>query len=127
MPGTAIVTAMAFLQLTAIIVEDYDEAIAFFTHALGFELTEDSPAHINDCRLKRWVVVRPRAHRPAFSSPAPTANTKRPRSATSTPATAGTFSAPPPFPQPDWSAASDDDCWWAPRVSVATVAANAST
>lgn len=35
---------MAFLRLTAIIVEDYDDAIAFFTQALGFELAEDSPA-----------------------------------------------------------------------------------
>jgi catechol 2,3-dioxygenase-like lactoylglutathione lyase family enzyme len=50
---------MAFLRLTAIIVEDYDEAIAFFTHALGFELTEDAPARTNDGRPKRWVVVRP--------------------------------------------------------------------
>lgn len=50
---------MAFLRLTAIIVEDYDEAIAFFTHALGFELAEDTPAHTNDGRAKRWVVVRP--------------------------------------------------------------------
>jgi catechol 2,3-dioxygenase-like lactoylglutathione lyase family enzyme len=50
---------MAFLQLTAIIVEDYDEAIAFFTEALGFELAEDSPASTNDGRVKRWVVVRP--------------------------------------------------------------------
>ncbi|HEY4019390.1 MAG TPA: VOC family protein [Pseudonocardiaceae bacterium] len=50
---------MAFLQLTAIIVEDYDDAIAFFTEALGFELTEDSPSSTNDGRIKRWVVVRP--------------------------------------------------------------------
>ena len=50
---------MAFLQLTAIIVEDYDKAIAFFTQALGFELAEDSPANTNDGRPKRWVVVRP--------------------------------------------------------------------
>lgn len=50
---------MAFLQLTAIIVEDYDDAIAFFTQALGFELVEDSPASTNDGRPKRWVVVRP--------------------------------------------------------------------
>jgi catechol 2,3-dioxygenase-like lactoylglutathione lyase family enzyme len=51
--------AMAFLQLTAIIVEDYDDAIDFFTRALGFELAEDSPASTNDGRPKRWVVVRP--------------------------------------------------------------------
>ncbi|GII81228.1 extradiol dioxygenase [Sphaerisporangium rufum] len=38
---------------------DYDEAIAFFVGALGFELTEDSPALTNDGRPKRWVVVRP--------------------------------------------------------------------
>lgn len=50
---------MALLQLTAIIVEDYDDAIAFFTQALGFDLAEDSPAQTNDGRPKRWVVVRP--------------------------------------------------------------------
>ncbi|MFI5611636.1 VOC family protein [Amycolatopsis sp. NPDC051903] len=50
---------MAYLQLTAILVDDYDEAIAFFTHALGFELAEDSPSLTNDGRPKRWVVVRP--------------------------------------------------------------------
>jgi catechol 2,3-dioxygenase-like lactoylglutathione lyase family enzyme len=50
---------MAFLQLTAIIVEDYDDAIDFFTRALAFELVEDSPTHTNDGRPKRWVVVRP--------------------------------------------------------------------
>jgi catechol 2,3-dioxygenase-like lactoylglutathione lyase family enzyme len=50
---------VAFLELTAILVADYDEAIAFFTHALGFEVAEDSPARTNDGRPKRWVVVRP--------------------------------------------------------------------
>jgi catechol 2,3-dioxygenase-like lactoylglutathione lyase family enzyme len=50
---------MAYLQLTAIIVEDYDDAIAFFTQALGFELAEDSPARTDNGRPKRWVVVRP--------------------------------------------------------------------
>jgi catechol 2,3-dioxygenase-like lactoylglutathione lyase family enzyme len=43
----------------AIIVDDYDQAIEFFTGALGFELVEDSPALTNDGRPKRWVVVRP--------------------------------------------------------------------
>jgi catechol 2,3-dioxygenase-like lactoylglutathione lyase family enzyme len=47
------------LELAAVIVEDYDEAIAFFVDALGFELVEDSPALTNDGRPKRWVVVRP--------------------------------------------------------------------
>ncbi|HKN96996.1 MAG TPA: VOC family protein [Pseudonocardiaceae bacterium] len=50
---------MAHLHLTAILVDDYDDAIDFFTQALGFELVEDSPARTNDGRPKRWVVVRP--------------------------------------------------------------------
>ncbi len=47
------------LDKLAIVVDDYDEAIAFFTGALGFELVEDSPSLTNDGRPKRWVVVRP--------------------------------------------------------------------
>ncbi|HEY3615049.1 MAG TPA: VOC family protein [Gaiellales bacterium] len=47
------------LQLTAIVVEEYDPAIAFFVETLGFELVEDSPSLTNDGRPKRWVVVRP--------------------------------------------------------------------
>ena len=47
------------LELVAIIVEDYDPAIEFFVHALGFELVEDSPSTTTDGRPKRWVVVRP--------------------------------------------------------------------
>jgi catechol 2,3-dioxygenase-like lactoylglutathione lyase family enzyme len=50
---------MSFLQLTTIVVDDYDPAIAFFVHVLGFELVEDSPSLTNDERPKRWVVVRP--------------------------------------------------------------------
>ena len=50
---------VAFLHLTALIVEDYDGAIAFFVDALGFDLVEDSPARTNEGRPKRWVVVRP--------------------------------------------------------------------
>ena len=50
---------MAHLQQIALIVDDYDRAIAFFVDALGFELVEDSPALTNDGRPKRWVVVRP--------------------------------------------------------------------
>jgi catechol 2,3-dioxygenase-like lactoylglutathione lyase family enzyme len=48
------------LGLIAIVVDDYDSAIGFFTGSLGFELAEDSPALTNDGRPKRWVVVRPR-------------------------------------------------------------------
>jgi len=51
---------LAFLEQVALIVPDYDEAIAFFTGILGFELVEDSPSLTNDGRPKRWVVVRPR-------------------------------------------------------------------
>jgi catechol 2,3-dioxygenase-like lactoylglutathione lyase family enzyme len=47
------------LERVAVIVDDYDEAIAFFVDALGFELVEDEPATTNDGRPKRWVMVRP--------------------------------------------------------------------
>jgi catechol 2,3-dioxygenase-like lactoylglutathione lyase family enzyme len=47
------------LQSVAIIVDEYDPAIAFFVEVLGFELVEDSPSLTNDGRPKRWVVVRP--------------------------------------------------------------------
>ena len=47
------------LDKIAIIVDDYDQAITFFTGALGFDLVEDSPSLTNDGRAKRWVVVRP--------------------------------------------------------------------
>lgn len=47
------------LDLVAIIVDDYDEAIDFYVRVLGFELTEDAPSQTNDGRHKRWVVVRP--------------------------------------------------------------------
>ena len=47
------------LDLVAVVVRDYDEAIAFFVEALGFDLVEDAPATTNDGRAKRWVVVRP--------------------------------------------------------------------
>jgi len=44
----------------ALIVRDYDEAIAFFTQSLGFELIEDSPSNDRQGRAKRWVLVDPR-------------------------------------------------------------------
>lgn len=50
---------MAWLEQVAIVVDDYDEAIAFFVGKLGFDLVEDSPSLTNDGRPKRWVVVRP--------------------------------------------------------------------
>lgn len=54
-------TGRVHLDLVAIVVDDYDAAIAFFVDRLGFELVEDSPATTNDGRPKRWVVVRPPA------------------------------------------------------------------
>lgn len=47
------------IDLVALIVDEYDPAIAFFTDVLGFDLVEDSPSLTNDGRPKRWVVVRP--------------------------------------------------------------------
>jgi catechol 2,3-dioxygenase-like lactoylglutathione lyase family enzyme len=43
------------LALTALLVHDYDEAIAFFTGTLGFSLHRDEPREPG----KRWVVVAP--------------------------------------------------------------------
>lgn len=37
------------------LVRDYDEAIAYFTGALGFDLVEDTA----QSEVKRWVLVRP--------------------------------------------------------------------
>ncbi|MDX2279522.1 MAG: VOC family protein [Saprospiraceae bacterium] len=39
----------------AVVVADYDEALAFYTEKLEFELVEDTQLSEN----KRWVVVRP--------------------------------------------------------------------
>ena len=50
---------MTFLDLVAIVVDDYDPAIRFFVDTLGFDLVEDSPSLTTDGRPKRWVVVRP--------------------------------------------------------------------
>lgn len=42
------------IALCTIVVDDYDRAIDWYTHVLGFELVEDTPQD-----GKRWVVVRP--------------------------------------------------------------------
>ena len=47
---------MPRLTHTALLVKDYDDAIAFFVGKLGFELKEDTPLSTE----KRWVVVAPR-------------------------------------------------------------------
>lgn len=45
------------LSLVAVVVEDYDAAIAFYVEKLGFELTQDTYQPEQD---KRWVVVKPK-------------------------------------------------------------------
>jgi catechol 2,3-dioxygenase-like lactoylglutathione lyase family enzyme len=51
---------LSIVQL-ALVVRDYDEAIAYFRDALGFELLEDRPMTPD----KRWVVVGPHSGRGA--------------------------------------------------------------
>ena len=43
------------IALVAVVVGDYDEAIAWYTQKLGFTLIEDTPMTPG----KRWVVVKP--------------------------------------------------------------------
>ncbi|MFD9872396.1 VOC family protein [Streptomyces niveus] len=47
---------MSRIALVTLVVRDYDEAIAFYTGPLGFELVEDT----NRGDGSRWVVVGPR-------------------------------------------------------------------
>jgi catechol 2,3-dioxygenase-like lactoylglutathione lyase family enzyme len=44
-----------FFQM-ALVVADYDDAIAFYTQKLGFELIEDTVLS----PVKRWVVIKPK-------------------------------------------------------------------
>jgi catechol 2,3-dioxygenase-like lactoylglutathione lyase family enzyme len=46
---------VTYLALVTLVVQDYDEAIAFYVGALGFELVEDRALDEH----KRWVVVAP--------------------------------------------------------------------
>ncbi|MFI6685469.1 VOC family protein [Streptomyces sp. NPDC050485] len=46
---------MPHIALITLVVRDYDEAIDFYTRALGFELAEDTDRGDGS----RWVVVRP--------------------------------------------------------------------
>lgn len=43
------------LAAIALLIPDYDEAIAYYTQVLGFDLIEDSPREPG----KRWVLVAP--------------------------------------------------------------------
>ncbi|MEV8366530.1 VOC family protein [Streptomyces niveus] len=46
---------MPHIALVTLVVRDYDEAIAFYTESLGFDLVEDTDRGDGS----RWVVVRP--------------------------------------------------------------------
>ena len=46
------------LSLSALLVRDYDEAIAFYTKKLNFVVVEDTYQPAQD---KRWVVIAPPA------------------------------------------------------------------
>jgi catechol 2,3-dioxygenase-like lactoylglutathione lyase family enzyme len=46
---------MPYLAHIALVVSDYDEAIAFYVGKLGFELIEDTYIPAQD---KRWVMIR---------------------------------------------------------------------
>jgi catechol 2,3-dioxygenase-like lactoylglutathione lyase family enzyme len=46
----------AHLGAVSVLVRDYDEAIAYYTKVLGFQLVEDTPLSPE----KRWVLVAPR-------------------------------------------------------------------
>ncbi|MGC5040621.1 MULTISPECIES: VOC family protein [unclassified Streptomyces] len=48
---------MRRIALVTLVVDDYDEAIRFYTEALGFRLAEDAPRPNGS----RWVVVEPGA------------------------------------------------------------------
>jgi catechol 2,3-dioxygenase-like lactoylglutathione lyase family enzyme len=50
------IAARQTIGLIALVVRDYDEAIAFYVGVLGFILVEDSFIPSQD---KRWVVVAP--------------------------------------------------------------------
>jgi catechol 2,3-dioxygenase-like lactoylglutathione lyase family enzyme len=50
---------MQRLFLTAVLVRDYDEAIAFYVNKLGFEVRLDIPLS----EIKRWVVLAPKGGR----------------------------------------------------------------
>ena len=50
---------MQTIGYVALVVRDYDEAIAYFTQKLGFQVVEDSPSKTRNGEAKRWVLVEP--------------------------------------------------------------------
>ena len=69
------------LELIAVIVEDYDAAIAFYVGVLGFELVEDSPAltQRRSARSAGSSSARPARHDRPAARAQPTARAGRPR------------------------------------------------
>ncbi|WP_097870571.1 VOC family protein [Streptomyces sp. rh34] len=51
---------MSHIALVTLVVRDYDEALAFYRDALGFELVEDTDRGDGT----RWLVVRPHGSAP---------------------------------------------------------------
>ncbi|MFF7528971.1 VOC family protein [Streptomyces bobili] len=49
---------MSRIALVTLVVDDYDEAVRFYTEAVGFRLVEDEARPDGS----RWVVVRPGGH-----------------------------------------------------------------
>ncbi|MGW0841569.1 VOC family protein [Streptomyces sp. NPDC002787] len=56
---------MRRIALVTLVVDDYDEAIRFYTEALGFLLVEDEPRPDGS----RWVVVEPGGEGPGSEQP----------------------------------------------------------
>ena len=54
-------TRHQFLSRVALLVDDYDDAVRYFTAVLGFQLIEDTRVS----ETKRWVVVAPPGAREA--------------------------------------------------------------
>ena len=50
---------MQTLGYVALVVRDYDEAVAYFTQSLGFHVVEDSPLKDRQGGDKRWVLIVP--------------------------------------------------------------------
>jgi catechol 2,3-dioxygenase-like lactoylglutathione lyase family enzyme len=47
------------LGYVALLVHNYDEALAYFREKLGFHVVEDSPSKDRNSQPKRWVLIAP--------------------------------------------------------------------
>jgi catechol 2,3-dioxygenase-like lactoylglutathione lyase family enzyme len=54
---------MQTLGYVTVVVKEYDEALAFFTRMLGFEVIEDKTSKDRLGKDKRWVLVAPAGSR----------------------------------------------------------------